>query len=450
MNWDTVIAFIPLAVLIFGALATKRIAEMMILASFLGAVFLYGKDFFSGYIDMIYQTLSDESYQFVLIILMGFGGMVKLLQESGALLGFGKFVHKFATGQKKPMVISWLMALIMFIDEYLSTLAVSFSMKDVTDKNVIPREHLAFQSNTISACFCVLIPFSSWTAFNVGLISDEGLAYSDYINALPFMLYPILMVVICFLLDIHLFPKVGTLKGSYKRVEDGGPAFLEESTQSSIISIDLPENNKPSSAANALIPIIVLIIVVLIYDNDLVHGILAALVVQAVMYIGQKILTLSDFIRYFFEGAKSMVSLAIIICFAFMLCSANEGLGLFDIIISGVGSTVPPALMPAIVFLVVAFTTFATSGYWMVQIISIPIFIPLAFSMGINPSMILASIMSGVALGCNLCFYTDPVFMTSASTGVSNLRIIKTALPYSLSAALLSAIAYLVIGLLMT
>lgn len=55
--------------------------------------------------------------------------------------------------------------------------------------------------------------------------------------------------------------------------------------------------------------------------------------------------------------------------------------------------------------------------------------------------MILASIMSGVALGCNLCFYTDPVFMTSASTGVSNLRIIKTALPYSLSAALLSAIA---------
>ena len=57
MNWDTVIAFIPLAVLIFGALATKRIAEMMILASFLGAVFLYGKDFFSGYIDMIYQTL---------------------------------------------------------------------------------------------------------------------------------------------------------------------------------------------------------------------------------------------------------------------------------------------------------------------------------------------------------------------------------------------------------
>lgn len=80
-----------------------------------------------------------------------------------------------------------------------------------------------------------------------------------------------------------------------------------------------------------------------------------------------------------------MVSLAIIICFAFMLCSANEGLGLFDIIISGVGSTVPPALMPAIVFLVVAFTTFATSGYWMVQIISIPIFIPLAFSMGINP-----------------------------------------------------------------
>ena len=214
MNLETIIAFIPLTVLIIGALTTKRIAETMVVASFLGAVFLYKSNFFSGYIDMIYQTLSNSSYQFVLIILMGFGGMIKLLQESGALLGFGSLVHKFAKGPKKPLIVSWIMALIMFVDDYLSTLAISFSMKDITDKNGIPREHLAYQSNSIAACFCVLIPFSSWTAFNVGLISEQGLSYSDYIHALPYMFYPIIAAVTCLILDFGLIPKVGVLKSS--------------------------------------------------------------------------------------------------------------------------------------------------------------------------------------------------------------------------------------------
>lgn len=446
MNWETIIAFIPLTVLIIGALATKRIAEMMILASFLSALFLYRGGFFSGYIDMMYQTLSNSSYQFVLIILVGFGGMIKLFQESGALLGFGELVHRFAGGQKKPLIISWLLALIMFVDDYLSTLAVSFSMKDITDKNNIPREHLAFQSNSLAACFCVLIPFSSWTAFNVGLISDQGLEYSDYINALPFMFYPLITVLICLLLDFHIFPRLGMLKTSYGRIDSGGPAFMEESVDSSIVSMDMPENTRPTSAANALVPIIVLVAVVLIYDNDLVHGIIAAVFVQAVMYIGQKIMTLSDFMRFFFDGAKSMVSLAVVICFAFMLSAANKELGLFDIIIGGVGSTVSPTLLPVMVFIVVAFTTFATSGYWMVQIISIPIFIPLAFSMNVNPSLILAAIMSGVTLGCNMCFYSDPVFMTSASTGISNLKIVKTTMPYAMISAVITAAGYLIAG----
>lgn len=447
MNLETIIAFIPLTVLIIGALTTKRIAETMVVASFLGAVFLYKSNFFSGYIDMIYQTLSNSSYQFVLIILMGFGGMIKLLQESGALLGFGSLVHKFAKGPKKPLIVSWIMALIMFVDDYLSTLAISFSMKDITDKNGIPREHLAYQSNSIAACFCVLIPFSSWTAFNVGLISEQGLSYSDYIHALPYMFYPIIAAVTCLILDFGLIPKVGVLKSSYERIRSGGPSFLEEKNQSSIVNIEMPENTKESSAANALIPIIVLVIVVLIYDNDLVHGIIAAIVVQAAMYIGKKIMTLSDFMRFFFDGAKSMVNLALVICFAFMLSSANKELGLFEIVIGSVGKTVPPALLPVMVFIVVAFTTFATSGYWMIQVISIPIFIPLAFSMGINPPIIVAAIMSGVTLGCNLCFYADPVFMTSAGTGVSTLRLVKTTLPYAMGAAVLTAIGYLAVGL---
>ena len=77
---DAVLAFLPITVLMVGALITKRIAEMMVLASVLGAVLVYREDFFSGFIDMMYGALSNSSYQFVLIILIGFGGMIRLFQ----------------------------------------------------------------------------------------------------------------------------------------------------------------------------------------------------------------------------------------------------------------------------------------------------------------------------------------------------------------------------------
>ena len=194
-----ILSCIPITVLIAGALLTRRIAEMMILSSFIGAVLVHKKLFFSGYIQMMYGVLSNPSYQFILILLTCFGGVIQLFQNSGALLGFGKVIFKYAEGPKKPLIVAWIMAFIMFMDDYLSTLAVSFSMREVTDQNNIPREHLAYQVNAMAGCLCVLIPFSSWTAFTVGLISEQGLTYADYVKALPFMLYPILTVALCLL-----------------------------------------------------------------------------------------------------------------------------------------------------------------------------------------------------------------------------------------------------------
>ena len=141
-----------------------------------------------------------------------------------------------------------------------------------------------------------------------------------------------------------------------------------------------------------------------------------------------------------------MCSMAIVICFAFMLSSANRELGFFEILIGALERWLSPTLLPVLTFITVAFATFATSGYWIMQVLSIPIFIPLAFTMGINPAIIIAAIMSGVTCGCNCCFYADPIFMTSAGTGLSNMKIVKTTAPYAIFAAVLTAIGYLIIG----
>lgn len=444
---NEIIAFIPLVVLIVGAVITKRIAECLMVASFLGAVFVYKGDFFQGYIDMIYDTLSNSSYQFVVIILVGFGALIKLFQESGSFLGLGSLLSRYAKGPKAPMVISWLAGFIMFVDDYLSTLAISFAMRGTTDINRIPREHLAFQTNLMAVSVCVVIPFSSWIAFTVGLLTEQGLGYSDYLGAIPYAFYPMLIIVLCLLLDVGIIPKVGPLKKAYVRVDSGGDVLVKEELEESLVDIEESENTKESSALNALIPIVVLVVTVILCDNDLVHGLLATLVVQGILYISQKIMSVKDFVGYIFEGAKSMATMLIIICFAFMLSSANKTLGFFDILISGIGDNVSPTLLPILVFLLVAGATFATAGYWLMQVIAIPIFIPLAIAMSVNPSIVIAAIMSGVTLGCNLCFYADPVFMTAAGTGVPNMKLVKLSVPYVLGAGLLAAVGFVVVGL---
>ena len=90
-----------------------------------------------------------------------------ILQEYGQRRN-GDLLLKIAAGPKRTLVLAWLMSVIMFVDEYLNALTVTFSMREITDKNRIPREHLALQANIMACCLCMTIPFSSWTAFSVG------------------------------------------------------------------------------------------------------------------------------------------------------------------------------------------------------------------------------------------------------------------------------------------
>lgn len=443
-----ILVFLPLVTLIVMALITRRMAESVITACLMAMVLLYGGNVLTGTVESIYGTLSDPSYQFVIMILIGFGGMIKVFQESGALLGFADWVSRFASGPKKPLIFAWFMAVVMFVDDYLNTLTVTFALKDITDQNRIPREHLAFQANAVASCLCVVIPFSSWTAFSIGLLSVHGLGFDDFVASIPYMFYPIIMLALCLLIALGLFPKVGALKESYARVRSGGPVLMDEPQMKSLVNIETVEGQKPSSALNAIVPILVMVAGVLIFDNDLIHGLILAIVAQFLMYTGQRLMTIGEFFEKFFDGARSMTSLIIVICFGFMLSAANEELGFFEILIGGVGETVPGWMLPVLAFILVGFTTFATGGCWVMQIIAVPIFIPLAQAAGIPVQFVIAAIMSGVTMGYGCCFYADAVFMTSAGTGVSNLRIIKTSAPYAIGTVILTAAGYLVCGLI--
>ena len=69
-----------------------------------------------------------------------------------------------------------------------------------------------------------------------------------------------------------------------------------------------------------------------------------------------------------------MVTVAFVLFFAFVLNEANNEMGFARFLIDSVGKDVPSQLFPALVFVLVAVTTFATSGFWVIQVITVPFF----------------------------------------------------------------------------
>ncbi|MCR4767400.1 MAG: hypothetical protein K5875_05520, partial [Saccharofermentans sp.] len=115
---------IPILFLIIVGFATKRMTETIVVATIIGSVILFKEDFFGGFVELIYEVFSNESFQFIVLLLMGIGGMIKLFERSGALAGFRQLLRRFVKGPKSAMVVTWLLAVIMFIDDYLCLLTV--------------------------------------------------------------------------------------------------------------------------------------------------------------------------------------------------------------------------------------------------------------------------------------------------------------------------------------
>ena len=101
-----VMAFAPLVFLILYALKTRKMADAMVLATLLAMVLLHRQHFLTGTIDAMYAALSNSSYQFALCVIIGFGGMITLFQESGALMGFRDLLLRVAKGPKRTLVLA--------------------------------------------------------------------------------------------------------------------------------------------------------------------------------------------------------------------------------------------------------------------------------------------------------------------------------------------------------
>lgn len=437
------IAGIPLFLFIIGVLYTRRIAEPAMFCSVISVVMLKGKDAVSGYVNIMYEILSDPSFQLLVIVALGFGGLSAILEKSGAMMGFYNIMQRLCKNPKQTLFFTWLLGGIIFVDDYLNALAVSASMKEIVDRQKIPREHLAYNVNCMGACVCVMIPMSSWAAFAIGQTMEYSLSVDAYYRAIPFMFYPICAIIINLLLSLGLFPRIGELKKAYKQMK----------TYSSV-SPDKNKNETNSTNTQRtpwifLISMMVLVSGTLVLDNNFIAGIFLAFLSLLVLLSFQKRMKLTEILDTFLEGAAKLTPMLITIFFTYIMQNAITQMGFIDYLTEIMSRTIPAYLLPVTVFLSVGCITFFAASFWALIVISFPIFLPMALHQGVNPSLVIAAIMSGVALGSQACLYSDAIFMVAVGTDVPNETQFRTVLPYVCIGAGIAAFLFLVSGILL-
>ncbi|MCQ4638010.1 sodium:proton antiporter [Anaerovorax odorimutans] len=451
-NYGIITLLPPILIIVF-ALITKKTFEALVLGGLVGCVIAYGTGFFGGYLDFLYETMSDTGNIWVILTVGIFGSFIAIMRKAKATSGFTALVLKYSNSEKKSMMISWIMGIIIFVDEYLNVLTIGNVMRSVCDKQKTPREMLAYVIDSTGVPVCMLIPISTQAVYWAGMLAEEkelaylGSGMDIFIKTIPFSFYAMAATVIVPLVILGVIPKIGPMKKAYQRTLNTGMTYNEGSKKFNLTVEDPDENT--SSLWDFFLPMIALIAGTFYFDVDLLHGVIIGTVVASAMYLIRRRITFNEFSEAFISGFADMFLMFAIIISALTLQKVLAAIGMSDFIVNAVAPYMSPALLPAMAFIIVAVLSFVTGSCWGVPAVTLPIIVPLGMAVGADPVLTVAAILSSATFGAHACFYSDATVLSSSAAGIENMDHALTQIPYALIAGGVAIMGFLVTGFIM-
>ena len=449
-----ILSLLPILIVLVLALATKRTLEPLIVGTITAYIIINGPGFATGWMEAFFTVASDRDHQWVFMVCALFGSLITLLGASHGTLGFSKWLGKLCRGPRSTLIVTWIMGILIFVDDYLNIMTLSTCMKKLTDRQKVPRETLSYIIDSTGAPVCALLPFSTWAIFFSGLFfAEQGVpelgftsAIDTFLHVIPYIFYAIAAVIIVPLFSFGVVPKLGRMRKAYQRVQATGKVYSPESSELNLEDEDDGESPQMNgSLIDFLLPVGVLILLA-ITTGELFLAVLAAIVTCFVLYIPRKKLSLTHFCDLAMHGFCNMIPTIAIIYFAFVMQEAMTDIGMAEYVINAVTPYMSAHVFPVITFLLVALLNFSTGSVWGIPAIVTPIILPLAFSIGADPMLTMGAIVSGAVLGSHACFYSDATVLTSSCCKMQNMDHALSQLPYALMAAGISAGGYLVGG----
>ncbi|MGX8699562.1 MAG: Na+/H+ antiporter NhaC family protein [bacterium] len=465
---QTLYALLPAIIAIGLALLTREVYSSLFIGILVGGM-LYSRFSFEGtlrhaLLDGLVASLADSYNVGILIFLVILGILVMLMNKAGGSAAFGRWASAHIKSRVGAQCATIALGVLIFIDDYFNCLTVGSVMRPVCDESRLSRAKLAYLIDATAAPVCIIAPVSSWAAA-VSSYVEEGNGLELFIRAIPFNFYALLTIVMMLFL-------------AFTGMEYGPMAKHEENAKKGDLfsgvksKADALENgaNPKGKVIDLLFPIAALIlscVVGMIYSGGffegesfidafansdasvgLMLGSAVTLVLTFFYYLLRRVLSFQEIMECVPEGFNSMVPAILILTFAWSLKAMTDSLGAKELVAALVKGSAAgfQAFLPAIVFLIATFLSFATGTSWGTFGILIPITLavfPLTEPLGV---VCVSACMAGAVCGDHCSPISDTTIMASAGAQCDHVTHVSTQLPYALTVAGVSFVAYVVAG----
>ncbi len=443
---------LPTLVVVVTAVLSRKPFESMITGCVAGLVMLDPSNLIAPFTDNISKVMGDETIVWIILVCGLMGGFIQLLEISGCLQGFTEWLKVKIKSRRQSLVATATLGVIVFIDDYLNCLAVSSSVKKLTDYYKVSREKIAYLIDSTAAPMCVIVPISTWAVFFAGLLEENGIAgenqgMSLYVSSIPFMMYAWVAILIAYGVATGVIGDFGPMKKAEARAKAGNPVPEEFAGQELALQSEAKrELGMGMQLFNFFFPMALLVASTVYYDIDLLKGVVITCAVTIVMYYVQGLLSFESQTNALFDGFKTMLYPLSTVVASFFLKEINDSLGMTQYVINAVTPYLDQATYPAIVFVVLALIVFGTSSSWGVFIIAIPIVIPIAQSLDVYMPLVIGALLSASSFGSHACFFSDSSVLASQGAGCAPMQHAFTQFPYALMGAAFAIVAFLVLG----
>lgn len=485
-------SILPPLVAIALAFITKNVIVSLFLGTMTGCVMmqLNGMNIFSsiiqgflGFTQRALNSIADPWNAGIILQVLAIGGVISLVGKMGGSRAVAEALAKKAKTPRSTQMITWLLGVCVFFDDYANSLIVGPIMRPVSDKMRVSREKLSFIIDATAAPIAGLAIISTWIGLEVGLIKDafangigqEVDAFGVFLQTIPYRFYNILILAFVVILAVSL-REFGPMLKAERRARKG---IIENSNNEVAESSELePKEGIKISIWNAIIPIGTLVIGALIgfyysgwtavmggQDAALIESMkasplafssvreafsnadasivlfqaaLIASIVAIAMGVIKKIFTVSEALEVWVDGMKGLIVTGVILILAWSLSSTIKDLGTASYLVSILSGSIPKFLLPSIIFVLGAVISFATGTAYGTMGILMPLAIPLAYSISPEMGYVVVStsaVLTGAIFGDHCSPISDTTILSSMGAGCHHIDHVNTQMVYSLFVA---------------
>ena len=492
---------IPPLVAISLAFITKNVIVSLVIGIMSGGFILNisGNNpfmaLFYSFLDLIQRavnSLADPWNAGIILQVLAIGGVINLVGKMGGAKAIAEALSKRAKSAKSAQIITWVAGLLVFFDDYANSLIIGPMMRPVTDKMKISRERLAFIIDATAAPVAGIAIISTWIGLEVGLIGSafdsigvETNAFGVFLNTIPFRFYNILILGFIVITAL-LLKDFGPMRKAELECRRGGLNLSSNEDVDKELSKHDELEPLPGvklSVWNAIIPIGALILgalfafyysgytaimggedsaVIQLMQNSpasfdaikeafsnadasvaLFQSAFFAGLVAIIMGVAKKIFTLSEALDIWVDGMKTLIITGVILICAWSLSSVIKELGTAKYLIQLLSGSLPPFILPSLIFVLGAIISFATGTSYGTMGILMPLAIPLAYS--INPDMsyvivATSAVLTGAIFGDHCSPISDTTILSSMGAGCNHIDHVRTQMPYAIFVAVITIV----------